>query len=293
MGAMKAFTLWFPLERLSSLTGMMIAAGGLGGLAATTPIELGAGAFGWRAMFAILAVLCVACAAYIALVVPEKVLPGAGESWREAFRRMAKLFSIPLFWRVGLPLMTVQASFQALIGLWLAPWLIDVAGLPRAEAANWLFAAVLSYTLGSIAFGVGADQLAARGISRLSLLKWGTAIAIAALAGLAAAPAHGKFPLLLVYSFAMFAPALSYGVLTLHFAPELSGRVNTALNVAMFTFAFSVQWGVGAILRLFPAEGGRYAAEGYAIAFSALAAIHLVAWLWLVTLREEPQPYRQ
>ena len=31
-GAMKAFTLWYPLERLSSLNGMVIAVGGLGGV---------------------------------------------------------------------------------------------------------------------------------------------------------------------------------------------------------------------------------------------------------------------
>ncbi len=292
MGSMKAFTLWFPLERMSSLNGMMIAAGGLGGLAATTPIEYGAAAWGWRSMFWLLGALCVASAAYIALVVPEKRLPGAGESWREAFRRMGTLFCIPLFWRVGLPMMTVHGTFQALIGLWLAPWLIDVVGLPRGEAANWLFAAVFSYTLGSIVFGVGADHLAARGIARLSLLKWGTAAAIAALFGLAAVPAQGKFPLLLAYTFMVIAPVLSYVLLTRHFAPELSGRVNTALNVAMFVVSFSAQWGVGAILRFYPAEGSRYAAEGYAVAFGVLAAFHLAAWLWLAVLEREPEPYR-
>jgi len=293
MGSMKAFTLWFPLERMSSLNGMMIAAGGLGGLAATTPIELGAGAFGWRAMFWLLAALCVAASAYIALVVPEKRLPGAGETWREAFRRMGTIFRIALFWRVGLPLMTVHATFQALIGLWLAPWLIDVAGLERGAAANWLFAAVLSYTLGSLAFGLGADHLAARGVARLTLLKWGTAVAVAALFGLAAAPAQGKFALLVVYTFAVIAPALSYVLLTRHFPPDLSGRVNTALNVAMFVFSFAAQWGVGAILRQFPSDGSRYAPEGYAVAFGALAALHLAVWLWLVTLKDEPTPWQR
>lgn len=243
-------------------------------------------------MFWLLAALCVASAAYIMLVVPEKKLPGAGESWREAFRRLAEIFSIPLFWRVGLTLMTVQGTFQALIGLWLAPWLIDVAGLPRGEAANWLFAAVLSYTVGSIVFGVGADHLAARGIARLTLLKWGTLVAIAALFGLAAAPAQGLLPLLLIYTFAAFAPGLSYVLLTRHFAPEISGRVNTALNVTMFGFAFPTQWGVGAVLRLFPAEGDRYAEEGYAIAFGTLAAVHFVAWLWIATLVHEPAPHK-
>src|SRR3954464_14383291 len=37
MGAIKAFTLWFPLSRLATLNGFYLAIGGLGGLAATAP----------------------------------------------------------------------------------------------------------------------------------------------------------------------------------------------------------------------------------------------------------------
>lgn len=292
-GAMKAFTQWYPLERLSSLNGLIIAAGGLGGIAATSPFEIGAAAFGWRAMFVLLAAMCVACAAYILFVVPEKPGTGKAEGWGSAFRRVGEIFGATVFWRVGLSLMIIHASFQALLGLWLAPWLIDVAGLTRAQAANWLFAAVLSYTLGSLFFGVGADQLSARGFSRLTVLKWGTAVAVAALFGLAAAPAQGMFVLLLVYSFSVIAPALAYALLTRHFPPEVSGRVNTALNVGMFTSSFLVQAGVGAVLRWFPADGARYSPQGYAIALGSLASLHVLVWLWLATLKEEPRPHQQ
>lgn len=292
-GAMKAFTLWYPMERLSSLNGLIIAVGGLGGVAATAPFEIGTAAFGWRAMFMLLAALCVASAASIFSVVPEKRVAGAAEGWATAFRRVGEIFGATVFWRVGLALMVIHASFQALLGLWLAPWLIDVAGLTRAEAANWLFAAVLAYTAGSLFFGVGADQLSARGFSRLSVLKWGTGVAVLALFGLAAAPAQGKFALLLVYTFSVIAPALAYALLTRHFPPDVAGRVNTALNVGMFVSAFIVQWGVGAVLHAFPADGARYSPEGYALALGTLATLHVAVWLWLATLKQEPMPHRQ
>jgi len=291
MGAMKAFTLWFPLDRMSTLNGIVIAVGGLGGIAATTPLEFGAGAWGWRAMFWLLAGMCVACAAYIVTVVPEKPLPAAAERWSDAFRRMGALFANPVFWRVGMPLMVVHAHYQALIGLWLAPWIIDVALLERGAAARWLFAAAVGYTLASLAFGIAADQLAERGISRLTLLKWGTGVTIASLFGLAAAPEHGKFVLLVVYASAAIAPALCYVLLSRHFAPDMSGRVTTALNVGMFLSSFSAQWGVGAILRLFPVEQGRFDPRGYALAFCLLGAIHIAVWLWLLTLKREPEPF--
>ena len=67
------------------------------------------------------------------------------------------------------------------------------------------------------------------------------------------------------------APALSYVLLTRHFPTDMTGRVNTALNIVMFVSSFSAQWGVGAILRLFPTTGGRYDPQGYAIAFGVLA----------------------
>src|SRR5204863_4795331 len=51
MGAIKAFTLWFPLSRLATLNGLVLAVGGLGGLAATAPAEALIGPFGWRALF--------------------------------------------------------------------------------------------------------------------------------------------------------------------------------------------------------------------------------------------------
>src|SRR3990170_130768 len=51
MGAIKAFTLWFPLSRLATLNGLYLAAGGIGGLSATAPAEGLIGPFGWRALF--------------------------------------------------------------------------------------------------------------------------------------------------------------------------------------------------------------------------------------------------
>src|SRR5256885_3036869 len=57
MGAIKAFSLWFPLARLATLNGLYLAVGGLGALAATAPAEWLALAMGWRGLFFLLAVL--------------------------------------------------------------------------------------------------------------------------------------------------------------------------------------------------------------------------------------------
>src|SRR5688500_14620086 len=76
MGAIKAFTLWFPLNRLALLNGLYLAAGGIGGLSATAPAEALVGPLGWRLLFVLLAVLSLGAAVLVFFVVPEKPLPG-------------------------------------------------------------------------------------------------------------------------------------------------------------------------------------------------------------------------
>jgi hypothetical protein len=48
-----------------------------------------------------------------------------------------------------------------------------------------------------------------------------------------------------------------------------------------------VQWGIGAIINLYPpAAGGGYAAEGYQVAFSIMVAVQAAALLWFLAFRK-------
>ena len=57
MASFKAFSQWFPPERQASLTGWIMASGGLGALAAAKPLELALGFAGWREIVLALAVI--------------------------------------------------------------------------------------------------------------------------------------------------------------------------------------------------------------------------------------------
>ena len=287
MGAIKAFTLWFPLNRLATLNGLHLAVGGIGGLSATAPVEALLGPLGWRALFMIVAAMSVVAAAAIFFVVPEKPLPGHGESLRTQVRRFGEIFARQSFWRIALPLVVCHASYQALQGLWLGPWLYDIAGLPRASVANFLLTSALAYTIGSVFFGVTSDRLAASGISRMSIYKLGQAVSLAMFVLLAAGVQSGLPVILAVYGFTAISAALAYALLTPLFGPEMTGRVNTASNVLMFACSFLFQWGIGAVLRLYPEVDGRYAPEGYATAFFVLALAQLAVVAWLLPMHEQ------
>jgi hypothetical protein len=69
----------------------------------------------------------------------------------------------------------------------------------------------------------------------------------------------------------------------------MTGRVNTASNVLMFSLSFALQWGVGAALRLYPIVDGRYSPAGYTAAFTVLVLLQLGAIAWLLPMRTHPR----
>lgn len=286
MGAIKAFSLWFPLSRLATLNGLYLAIGGLGGLSATAPVETLLGPFGWRAVFYGLAAISVTVAALIFFLVPEKPLPGQGQSLRAQIGGFRLVFASVPFWRIAAPLVVCHAGYQAMQGLWLAPWLYDVAGQTRAAVANYLLVTAIAYTVGSVFFGVTGDRLERFGVSRMTVYKAGLAVSLAMFGLLAAGVQTGLGAILAVYGFTAISAALAYALFTPLFPPDMTGRVNTASNVLMFGCSFLFQWGIGAVLRLFPEVDGRYVAEGYAVAFWSLAALQAAAVLWLLPMRE-------
>jgi len=285
MGAIKAFTLWFPLERLATLNGLFLAAGGIGGLAATAPAEALLGPFGWRALFAGLAALSLSAGLLIFFVVPERPLPGAGDTLRAQVAEFRRIFAERTFWRIVLPFVICHAGYLSLQGLWLGPWLYDVAGLPRHAVAHYLFLTALAYTFGSLFFGVASDRLAAAGISRLTMFKLGIAISVAAFCLIAAGVTQGLGPLLFVYGFTTISGALAYALLPPAFPERMTGRVSTASNVLMFSVSFLFQWGIGMMLRNYPMAEAQYAPHGYSLALTVLAVLQLAVLLWLLPMK--------
>jgi predicted MFS family arabinose efflux permease len=292
MGSIKAFTLWFPLARLATVSGWFIFLGALGGLAATAPVEAALGVMGWRAMFYGLAAASLAAALLIALCVPEKPLPGAGATWGEQFRVVGRILALPLFWRIALPFIVTHGAYQAIQGLWLGPWLADVGGLGREAAARLLFVTAGTYAIGSVFFGSFADRLAAHGISRLTTYKVGLGLSFAAFLCVALDVALPRAAVLGVYGFTIVSGAIAFALITPQLPPEMSGRAITAVNFAHFTVSFAFQWGIGAVLRTYPVMDGRFAAEGYTAALLAIGVLQVAALAWLLPLRAAAQPAR-
>jgi len=286
MGSIKAFTLWFPRERLTSLSGWMIGVGAVGALSATAPVEALLGPFGWRSRFLGLAALSVAAAALIFFIVPERALPGAGDQWREQVAVIGRIFARVDFWRLAAPLVICQATYQALQGLWFAPWLADVHGFARGQAADYLFFSAAAYMAASFALGPFSEWAARRSVSQLRIYQAGMILCAAAFAALAFGAPSGVLLALVLFAATSIAAIVAYTLLTQLVPAAQTGRVTTASNLLLFSTSFAFQWGVGAILGNWPSAQGRYDPEGYRLAFGLLLAAQAAAAAWLLTAKE-------
>ena len=282
MASFKAFVLWFPAVRLPAINGWVLAAGGLGALVATAPVEAALHLTGWRGVFAGLAILTVAVAAALWLAVPEQRGSGAAVGgWREQGRGVVEIFRSPVFWRIAPSSVVSQAVFLAVQGLWAGPWLRDVVGLDKAVAAVYLFWVAAAMVAGFLGMGQLAYRLSRRGIPPLAVSAGGMALFMLTQLALLL-KLEPQLPLWMLFGFFGTAGTLNYAILTQAFPPALAGRVNTALNLLVFVAAFAGQWGMGVIINRWPAAGGGYAEPGYQLAFGLALAGQLLTWLWLL-----------
>ena len=285
MGSIKAFTLWFPRERLVALSGWMIGVGSLGTLSATAPVEALLGPFGWRALFLGLSALSLAAAALIFFVVPERALPGHGDPWREQVAVVGRILARVDFWRLAMPLVLCQATFQALQGLWFAPWLADVHGLDRGAVADYLFFSAGAYMVASFALGPLTEWVGKRGVAPLRFYQAGMLVCAAAFAPLALGVRDGVLFFLGLFAATSIAAIIAYTLLTQLVPAAQTGRVTTASNLLLFTTSFAFQWGVGAILGRWPLAQGGYDPEAYRVAFGLLLAAQAAAAAWLLAAK--------
>jgi predicted MFS family arabinose efflux permease len=292
MAAIKAFTLWFPPNQWPRINGLHLAAGGLGALSATLPVEYLLGWTGWRGVFLILGFLTFMVAAAIFWTVPEKKTEAAHLRLRDQIKGVVHIFTSPLFWKVA-PLVTLsQATGMAIQGLWAGPWLRDIAGLDRLQMAGVLFWISVAMTAGFMGIGFLTEKLNRVGIKPLTTGIWSIVFFLVVQALLIPSSGAWSVPLWILFGLTGTSGTVFYPALTLHFPAHLAGRVTTGLNVLVFSFTFLAQWGIGAIIGLYPrtASGG-YSPQGYQTAFAVLLSLQGLALLWYFFIHRK-QPSR-
>lgn len=292
MAAFKAFVAWFPRERLPLINGCQFAAGGLGALAATAPVQAAVALIHWRGVFLVLAGLTLVVALAIWLAVPEKKPDGGRPpDARALLLGSLSVFTSPLFLRAAPITVASQATFLAIQGLWTGPWLRDVAGLAPPDVARHLLWIALAMTAGFVTLGGMATRLSRIGIPPMTLAIGAmVAFLLSQLPIVLQWTALG-LPAWIAFGFFGTAGSLPYAALSQRFPAALAGRLNTALNMLVFVGAFAAQWGIGWILQGWPGTTATaYAADGYAAAFALMMLLQALGLGWFLLYRPTPQP---
>ncbi len=283
MAAFRAFVQWFPREKLPLVNGIQLAAGGLGALAATAPVEAALRFTDWRGVFQAVAALTLVAAVAVLALVPPRPVTAAGVGVGAQLRGVGEVFGSPAFWRLAPLAVASQATYLAVQGLWAGPWLRDVAGLERGPASVVLLGTAAGMTAGYLGLGAAAERAGRRGLPTASFAVGGMVAFMALQAALAAGLSLAPGVLWAAYGFLGTAGVLSYAALTQAFPAHLAGRVNTALNLLVFVAAFAAQWGLGAVIGLWaPGAGGNYDPAGYRVGFGVLLALQVGGLGWFV-----------
>ena len=143
---------WCPRDRLALLGGLVMSFGVLGALAGQVPLAWGIESFGWRASMytATLAALTLCVATWVVLKLPRPApRPSAPMRLGASFRSVLKRWDTWILTLGGTSTMSIMLTFS---GLWAVPWLTQVHGFSRGDAA-------LLISVNAIGWGIGAPLL--------------------------------------------------------------------------------------------------------------------------------------
>jgi hypothetical protein len=279
MASFKAFAQWFGSERLASLNSAIMAAGGLGALTATAPLGWSLPLLGWHGVFVALSGLGMLAAVAI-FTTPESPAALRRESLTDQLRGLRQILASRTFWRFAPMAATFSGGFMAVQGLWAVPWLMHFNGYSRDLAAHHLLLASAAMVIGFVSIATLVSRLKRAGVPPLALYRAGMGVGLLVLLLIVrdALPTQLLwFALGLVFSISN----LSYALLSVHFPAHLSGRANTALNLATFVGAFSIQWAFGAAVDAFTSAAVP-TKDAYELTLASLLALQGAAFAWFL-----------
>jgi len=282
VGSMVVITRWFPPDRFSTLTAVVLSVGLLGNLIATTPLAWASEISGWRAVFGA-AVLFTTIAAIAVWVVVRDAPPGhpfldrKAEPVGQMLQGLMEVLRNPrLKPIIALNFFNYACTFTVL-GLWGGAYLREVHGLTPIAAGNVLLAAVVAYQFGMLSFGP-LDRL-------FDTRKWLAIAGSMAIVGLLAALAIPSAPpawLSVGAVVAMGFFSASSTMIMTHgrgiFPDRLIGRGIATMNTSVMLGVACTQTLSGMILGAFePLAGGGRSEIAYRSLFGFLAVILLCA----------------
>jgi sugar phosphate permease len=307
--AMKIFAEWFFAREFAMVTAILMIVGGLGWLSASTPLALLTLWVGWRMAFIIIGIgtLILAVLSWVIIRdrpqdmglpspmevdVPKSKAP-AEEKRIGLLEGMRIVLCQPYFWPLAIWFFFSCGTLFGFGGLWGGPFMMEVYGLKKAEAANILMMIAVGMILGSPLLSFISDRVV-RG--RKPVLVGSAVILVLTWMPLAFFPARLNTWILALICFLMGVFASSIVIIAFTATKELfptaiAGTSTGTVNLFPFVGGAVFQPLMGAILDRIGKVGGVYPASAYGGAFFACLIATIIAFIAIVFMKETfPKP---
>lgn len=295
---MKLVSVWFPKGDFAVLSGIVIAVGNVGAIAASGPLSMLADALGWREVFLVLGivtlVLAVACAVVIRDHPSHRGLPSLEETGGDANDPSAA--KVPIltglrivvsggrrFWPCALAYFLVYGSIMVFQGTWAVTYFDSVYGF--ALSAAWM---VTALGIGKIMTTVAVGALTSRGLikSKRSAMIWGTvafAVVWAVIFLLAGDVDSYWFWFAVSFLFGFFGGfmTLSFSQVREWYPIAVAGTSVSATNVFLFLGASVFTTVSGWVI------GTSYTLDNFTVVWGMMTATAIVAVILLLVSREK------
>lgn len=166
MGSLKLFTQWFSPREFATMSGLLVAAGTLGNIAASTPLALLVASIGWRASFICVGVFTAALALLFYATVLERPYPPGDftADLRENLKtslgaQLKTLFINRDYWLISCGTFFRYGTLMAIQSLWAGPYLLQCFNLSPVQTGNILIMVTIGYAAGCSGGGWLSDRV--------------------------------------------------------------------------------------------------------------------------------------
>ncbi|MHB8121598.1 MAG: MFS transporter [Desulfuromonadaceae bacterium] len=274
MATFTLFSHWFSKQEFGRVSGFMVALGNLGNLAATAPLALAVGAFGWRHSFLVIGAIQAVVTLLVFIKVQDR--PDANPAHEEPapiektsmMAAWGEIFGTRDFWLLGILSFCWYGNYLALQALWGGPYLMEVLHLSRGAAGSMLMFTSIGFIVGSLFVDTVARRffrsykktlLAGQMVLLLMMtafLGWAEALPQPLLAGL-----------FFLVGVAVSSGVMIYPIIRSMFRVGIVGTALTSLNFYVLMGAAVTQQVMGVIVGSYDTAAGSISAAALHSAF--------------------------
>lgn len=295
---MKILAEWFRAKEFATMTGLLMAVGGIGWLSAATPLALLTTWLGWRMAFVLIGVITLTIAilawAFVRNKPEEMGWPRIAEATEATQAEVGLLEGVRIvlsrrhFWPLACWFFLSYGTVIGFGGLWGGPYLMEIYGLSKPQAGNVLMMIAVGMIIGSPLLGWLSDKVFS---ARKPVMVGGAFIYFLSWLPLAMRPGDLTVALLYILSLliGVFGSAIVIVAFTANkelFPKEIAGTSTGLVNIFPFAGGAVFPPLMGYIMDKVGRVGGAYPVEAYQHAFLFCLLAALAAFLSVCFMKE-------